>query len=51
VPLKTDGSRRKIEMAPALAKLLPEHYMASYFKAEEDFVFTTSWAALTPSGT
>ena len=41
VPLKTKGSVRTIHMAPALAATIKAHKMASRFKADDAFVFTT----------
>jgi integrase len=41
VPLKTDASRRDIEIAPALAKLLAAHKLASPYAKDEDFIFVT----------
>ena len=38
-PLKTPAGRREVVLAPAVAKLLRERWLASSFKASDDFVF------------
>src|SRR5207247_9909682 len=40
--LKTPAAQREVVLAPALVTLLREHWLASPFKAPEDFVFTDS---------
>jgi integrase len=37
--LKTEAGRREVILAPALAKGLREHWLASRYKAPDDFVF------------
>jgi integrase len=44
VALKTDASRRDIEIPPQLAKLLRAHKLSSSYSKDEDFVFTTETA-------
>jgi integrase len=38
-PLKTEAGRREVVLAPAIAKLLREQWLASSFKAPHHFVF------------
>jgi integrase len=38
-PLKTEAGRREVVLAPAIAKLLRQHWLASPHKAADDFVF------------
>jgi integrase len=38
-PLKTEAGKREVILAPALAKLLRERWLASTFKAPQHFVF------------
>jgi integrase len=38
-PLKTAAGRREVVLAPAVAKLLRERWLASPYKTREDFVF------------
>jgi integrase len=41
-PLKTPAGRREVVLAPAIAKLLREHWLASKFKAPHHFVFANT---------
>jgi integrase len=41
-PLKTEGGRRDVVLAPAVTKLLREEWLASPFKSADDFVFTAA---------
>jgi integrase len=41
-PLKTPGSKREVILAPPIAKLLRERWLASEFKRPEDFVFANA---------
>lgn len=37
--MKTEAGKRDVILAPAIARLLREHWLASSFKAPEAFVF------------
>jgi hypothetical protein len=51
-PLKTPASRREVVVAPAIAKLLREHRLASPYKAPHHFVFANAaHSAPTPAWT
>jgi integrase len=41
-PLTTRAAKRDVILAPTLAKMLREHWLASTYKAPTDFVFTNS---------
>ena len=41
-PLKTDACRREVILAPAVVKLLREHWLASSYKDPDAFVFADS---------
>jgi integrase len=38
-PLKTEAGKREVILAPAIAKLLREHWLASPYKRPDDIVF------------
>jgi integrase len=40
-PLKTQAGRREVVLAPALARMLRQHWLASPYKAADDLVFST----------
>lgn len=41
-PLKTEAGRREVELAPAIARLLRDHWLASPWKGPDDPLFTNS---------
>jgi hypothetical protein len=49
-PLKTEVGKREVILAPALAKLLRERWLASPFKGKHHFVFGTRSAAASTTG-